>query len=87
MKSGILELLRGFEKAGAFTLPENELLRNLAGNFTLSLMQQLDSYIVNKKELVRQNPECGVGSLFALPTDEESLENIYSLADFYLGLL
>ncbi len=87
VKSGILELLKGFEKKGAITLPENELLRNLAANFTLSFLQKLDEYIVRKKEIVRQNPETGAGSLFALPTDEEALESILSIADFYLELL
>ena len=87
VKSGIIELLRGFEKKGEIKLPDNELLRDLALNFTLSFMQQLDSYIVRKKEIARQNPECGVGSLFALPTDEEALEEISTFADFYLGLL
>ncbi len=52
-----------------------------------ALFCQIDSYIMNKKEIVRQNPECGAGSLFALPTDDAALEVIYSLSDFYLSSL
>ena len=50
-------------------------------------MQQIDSYIMHKKEIVRQNPECGAGSLFALPTDEEALNKIYSLSENFLKQL
>ncbi len=55
--------------------------------YTSALMNQIDMYITNKKEIVRQNPECGVGSLFALPTDEEALNRIYSLSSNYIRLL
>lgn len=87
IKSGILFLLKGFSEKGKITLPENELLRELAANFTSTFLQNLDLYIMHKKEIIRQNPETGSGSLFALPIDEKSLENILKLADFYLNLM
>lgn len=52
--------------------------------YSSCLMQQIDQYIMHKKEIVRENPESGAGSLFALPTDEEALNKIYSLSDNYL---
>lgn len=52
--------------------------------YSSALFCQIDSYIMNKKEIVRQNPECGAGSLFALPTDDAALEQIYTLSDFHL---
>lgn len=55
--------------------------------YASALMQQIDSYIMHKKEIVRQNPECGAGSLFALPTDEEALNKIYSLSENFLKQL
>ena len=55
--------------------------------YASALMQQIDSYIMHKKEIVRQNPECGAGSLFALPTDEEALNKIYSLSENFLNQL
>lgn len=55
--------------------------------FSSAFMQQIDSYIMNKKEIVRQNPECGAGSLFALPTDDSILEKIYFLSENYLNAL
>ncbi len=87
IKSGILELLRGFEDSGAVSLPENGLLRSFASNFTSSFLYQLSSYIMHKKEVVRQNPETGAGSLFALPTDEDAIEAVMSLSDFYVDLI
>lgn len=52
--------------------------------YSSSLFNQIDLYIMHKKEIVRQNPECGVGSLFALPTDDAVLNEIYRLSDAYL---
>ena len=39
---------------------------------------------MRKKEIVRQNPESGAGSLFSLPTDAYALEDIFSQTDAYL---
>lgn len=55
--------------------------------YASALMMQIDSYIMHKKEIVRQNPECGAGSLFALPTDEAELAKIFSLSENYLKQL
>ena len=55
--------------------------------YASAFMQQIDVYIMHKKEIVRQNPECGAGSLFALPTDEEALNKIYNLSENFLKQL
>ena len=55
--------------------------------YSSCLMQQIDLYIMHKKEIIRQNPECGAGSLFALPTDEEELNKIFNLSENYLTRL
>lgn len=55
--------------------------------YSSAFLQQMDSYIMHKMEIVRQNPECGTGSLFALPTDEVTLNGIYQLSDNYIKLL
>lgn len=51
------------------------------------LLGQIDLYIMHKKEILRQNPECGVGSLFALPTDENALEEIYAQSKMFFNRL
>ncbi len=45
---------------------------------------QIDLYLTQKKEIVRQNPECGAGSLFALPTDDDALNLIIKTVEFFL---
>lgn len=55
--------------------------------YSSCLMNQIDQYIMHKKEIVRQNPECGAGSLFALPTDEEALNRIFELSENYIRQL
>lgn len=55
--------------------------------YSSAFLSQIDHYIMQKKEIVRQNPECGAGSLFALPTDEEALNNIFALSENYVRQL
>lgn len=51
------------------------------------IVQKLDFYIANRKEIVRQNPDSGVGSLFALPTDETEVNNTTKIVGSYLNEL
>lgn len=58
-------------------------LKDFANGITAIILQQLDLYIANRKETVRQNPESGAGSLFALPTDETALNMTVRLVDCF----
>lgn len=58
-------------------------LKDFASGITAIILQQRDLYIANRKETVRQNPESGAGSLFALPTDETALNKAIRLVDLY----
>lgn len=51
------------------------------------ILQQMDSYITNRTEIVRQNPESGAGSLFELPTDDTAVNKVVKLIDGYLRFL
>lgn len=55
-------------------------LNSLSENFVEGLFARLDFYLAQKKEVIRNNPECDAGSLFALPSDEEGVEKISSFA-------
>ena len=55
-------------------------LNLLAENFTEGFFARLDFYLAQKKEVIRNNPECDAGSLFALPSDEAGIEKITSFA-------
>ena len=55
-------------------------LNLLAENFTEGFFARLDFYLAQKKEVIRNNPECDAGSLFALPSDEAGIEKIASFA-------
>lgn len=61
------------------TIPTAE-LNSLAENFAEGFFARLDSYLAQKKELIRNNPECDAGSLFALPSDEDGIKKISSFA-------
>lgn len=62
-------------------------LKDIACGITSIIFQQLDRYISEKKETVRQNPECGAGSLFALPTDEKSLNKSLRIIENFCQVL
>lgn len=55
--------------------------KELATSITSVILQQRDFYIATRKETVRQNPDCGAGSLFALPTDQKALNNAGKLVE------
>ena len=55
-------------------------LNSLSENFVEGFFARLDFYLAQKKERIRNNPECDAGSLFALPSDEEGIEKISSFA-------
>lgn len=59
-------------------------LRELSSGICNIILQQRDLSIAARKETVRQNPESGVGSLFALPADEASINRTLKMLDFYL---
>lgn len=52
--------------------------------FCAGLYAMLDSYLCARKETIRQNPECGIGSLFALPSDDTLLQEISRYAGFVI---
>ena len=51
------------------------------------ILQQIDFYIANRKETVRLNPESGVGTLFALPSDDNAIEKAIKSVEAILSLL
>ena len=65
-------------------LSETE-IKNIAKWFSSAIINQFDIYITHKKEIVRQNPEAGAGSLFALPTDDTALNSIIKLVEQYIS--
>ena len=70
------------------TLKADKEIREAAASIGSIILQQRDFYIANRKEIVRQNPESGAGTLFALPTDDESLSASIKLVEFALhGIL
>ena len=58
-------------------------LKERALFFARELSAELSAYIVEKKETLRQNPESGAGSLFALPPDDSALAKIIARAESY----
>ena len=51
------------------------------------IIQQRDFYIANRKEIVRQNPESGAGTLFALPTDNDAINKAIKMVEFAIKSL
>lgn len=60
---------------------DNASIKKEARYFCMGLMNFLDRYLAVRKETIRQNPESGVGALFALPSDDKMIQEVAKFAD------
>ena len=74
--SGLTDLIVKFEADGKLSQHPLKDTQRSSSFLATALCEQLSSYIMNKKETVRQNPESGAGSLFSLPPDDALLTSI-----------
>jgi len=81
IQNGFRTIFDAYLETGAICNSENGDMHILSDWFASAFLQQLDIYIMRKKEVVRQNPECGAGSLFSMPSDESELEEILKIAE------
>lgn len=83
--SGEIKVILGaFAEIGKITIKSDKDLKDQAALVTALILQQLDSYITNRKETVRQNPDCSAGSLFALPTDDAAVTKAVKMVELLL---
>jgi len=57
--------------------------KDIACYLSSMILHQLDLCIANRKEIVRQNPESGAGSLFELPSDTQAVNKTIKLIESY----
>lgn len=61
---------------------DNAKIKKEAAFFCYGLTSILDKYLAARKETIRQNPESGVGALFALPSDDKMMQEVSKFAEF-----
>lgn len=83
----IKEILTAFVKTEKIQKKTEKELKEVASALAGVIIQQRDYYIATKKETVRQNPDCGVGSLFALPTDTTALNQTIKIVETIIKTL
>lgn len=81
IQNGFRTIFDAYLETGAICNSESKDMHTLSDWYASAFLQQLDIYIMRKKEIVRQNPECGAGSLFSMPSDESELEEILKIAE------
>jgi len=86
VQDGIRTMLEAYAESGKIPFSDHSQLKQLADWFGAAFMQQLDAYIMRKKETVRQNPVCGAGSLFSMPPDDSALNSILLTAEANLKM-
>ena len=74
MSEQLRDALKAFKKAGKCNFEDKD-LKDICAVIISVITNQLDQYIARKQEIIRLNPDTGVGSLFALPTDEAQLNS------------
>lgn len=87
ISNDIKQILQALSDAAKIQKKSEKDFKEFASLITSLIFQQRDLYIAARKEILRQNPDCGVGSLFALPTDESSLNKTIKLVDNVLKTL
>ncbi len=87
MAEEIKKLLSAFVEEGKLSTRTDKDLIDLSGSLASIILQQMNLYLSQRTETVRQNPESGTGSLFELPTDDAALNRVCKLVDSYLKLL
>lgn len=87
ISSDIKKILEKYILLNKLSQKSEKELKDLSAAIASIILNQLDSYIAEKKETVRQNPESGAGSLFALPTDEKSLNKTTKIVESICILL
>ncbi|MBP5588108.1 MAG: TetR/AcrR family transcriptional regulator [Treponema sp.] len=60
---------------------DNAFVKRESKNFCSVLMNSLDTYLAARKEVIRQNPESGVGALFGLRSDDKSLQDFVKFSE------
>ncbi len=82
----IKRLLSAFAEVGRFPKKSEKEFKEIAQLITTILIQRRDFYVSMRKETIRQNPESGVGSLFALPPDEQGIALACKSVEQTIGL-
>lgn len=77
----IKSILDEFVALGKLQKKTEKELKDISVTITSIIFHQRDYYVAERKETVRQNPESGAGSLFALPTDETAVNRTIKLVE------
>lgn len=83
----IKKMISTFMENGKLEKRNDKEQKEIATIIATVILQQRDYYIAKRKETVRQNPESGVGCLFALPPDETELNKTVKTVDSLLKIL
>ena len=83
----IRKVLVTFMEEGKLKEKSDKETREISSYMASMILQQLDLSIGNRKEIIRQNPESGAGSLFELPVDDTEVSRTVKLFEGYLKVV
>lgn len=82
------QALRSLARAKKITIENTQRLKYLAEILSIFIREYMDHHIVQKKLIIRANPETGAGTLFeGMSLPEPSLDDVNKLIDGYCALL
>ncbi len=79
----VLKSLASFDK---IKLPEDKIDGSVSW-FCAGIKEMLDEYLMERKQVVMNNPAAGEGELFSLPSNEGSLDRIDSFIDYFVATI
>jgi AcrR family transcriptional regulator len=80
------ELFQSLLRLNKLTLSEKQ-LSAAARWFCEGFLTMMAAYLTRRKEIMRKNPETGIGSLFALPPDDKTIAEIDTLVQFFMSFI
>lgn len=81
----IKKLLDAASEVQKINVQNEKEIREISKSLMMIVCNGLDSYIAEKKETVRKNPESGAGSLFALPANDSATTEINKTIEILLS--
>ncbi len=79
LKDEIKQIMISFSDSGKINKINDKSINDFSEGITSIINQKMDYYLFNRKEMERQNPESGAGSLFALDTNEKMVDGIVKI--------
>lgn len=84
LEDNIKKIIENFVEVKRMASVSDKEIKEVSFTITQLILGGLDAYLATRKSIIRKNPETGVGCLFALPSDETSVNKTIKIVETVL---